>query len=159
MGTYDLFGEAHRCAAVAACPNAWSPSLAQYPYCGSREPDSLERRPASTSGLCRPLAQNGLWRWRSLRWSRHNHSASRNARSLSFGYIAGRIASHLRRPGEAGQPHVPSLACEPVGFLGRLLGALSRGSDRRAVNALTGLGAHFQRMRRARCQLASRYRL
>jgi integrase/recombinase XerD len=25
-----------------------------------------------TSGLCRPLAQNELWRWRSLRWSRHN---------------------------------------------------------------------------------------
>jgi hypothetical protein len=126
-----------------------------------------DRRPSAecatcimpTSELCRPLTQNGLWRWRSLRWSRHNHSASRNARSLSFGYIAGRIASHLRRPGEAGQPHVPSLACEPVGLLARLLGALSRGSDRRAVNALTGLGGHFQRMRRARCQLASRYRL
>jgi len=24
-----------------------------------------------TSGLCRPLAQNGLWRRRSQRWSRH----------------------------------------------------------------------------------------
>jgi hypothetical protein len=53
-----------------------------------------------TSGLCRPLAQNGLWRRRSLRWSRHNHSASKNARSLSFGRKqAANLAQH--QPTEA----------------------------------------------------------
>src|ERR1700730_8590262 len=67
-----------------------------------------------TSGLCRPLAQNGLWRWRSLRWSRHNHSASRNARRLSFG---------RKRPGvaNAGAVAASARAAQTVVIVSSLL--------------------------------------
>ena len=38
-----------------------------------------------TSGLCQPCVANPYCRWRSLRWSRHNQSASRKAMSVSGG--------------------------------------------------------------------------
>jgi len=78
------------CAAGNAPKRAGVPRRPYYNWPGNRA--TLEPKPERcaistmpTSGLCRPLAQNGLWRRRSLRWSRHNHSASKNARSLSFG--------------------------------------------------------------------------
>jgi hypothetical protein len=84
---HDLASRLH----CRECANAGRrPAATCYNWPGSRailepKPEGCAISIMPTSGLCRPLAQNGLWRWRSLRWSRHNHSASRNARSLSFG--------------------------------------------------------------------------
>jgi hypothetical protein len=74
---HDLAGRlrCRKCAKAARRPGGRRRLCYNWP--GNRailepNPDRCATSTVPTSGLCRPLAQNMLWRQRSLRWSRHN---------------------------------------------------------------------------------------